>query len=394
MIGYALGVGPLSSGIGRASARVAFALMRRITVRDPAAEQAAQPLSAKPLTILPDPAIGLRPASRSVAREAMRAAGVPLDGPPLVGIALRRWFPPAPRVVPHKIARRLGTADPQAGPEGARLLELVAATLDRLVASDDVFPVFLPTYTVPHEADDELCHAVLDRMKQRRGIVMLLDDPAIYKACCEQLAAFLGGRMHPMILAAAMGTPVVGLAYNHKFQGFLQLIGRADACVEVEDLRARGGPDHAGETARRCPARRSDGDRGDEIARRAGARLRRRPSRRGRVTALQIAADLIALYRAQRLEPSALRQVQEARLRRVVEHAFTHVPFWRRLMAAHGILPAEIRTLGDLTRFPVTTRAELQQAPLADLTSAAFPHGRLEPRDDHRLDRPTVDGQS
>ena len=112
------------------------------------------------------------------------------------------------------------------------------------------------------------------------------------------------------------------------------------------------------------------------------------------MTALQIAADLIALYRAQRLEPSALRQVQEARLRRVVEHAFTHVPFWRRLMAAHGILPAEIRTLGDLTRFPVTTRAELQQAPLADLTSAAFPHGRLEPRDDHRLDGPTVDGQS
>ena len=242
VIGYALGVGPLSSGIGRASARVAFALMRRITVRDPAAEQAAQPLSAKPLTILPDPAIGLRPASRSVAREAMRAAGVPLDGPPLVGIALRRWFPPAPRVVPHKIARRLGTADPQAGPEGARLLELVAATLDHLVASDDVFPVFLPTYTVPHEADDKLCHAVLDRMKQRRGIVMLLDDPAIYKACCEQLAAFLGGRMHPMILAAAMGTPVVGLAYNHKFQGFLQLIGRADACVEVRTFVRGGDP--------------------------------------------------------------------------------------------------------------------------------------------------------
>ena len=48
--------------------------------------------------------------------------------------------------------------------------------------------------------------------------------------------------MHPMILAAAMGTPVVGLAYNPKFGGFLQLISRADACVEVEDFVREGDP--------------------------------------------------------------------------------------------------------------------------------------------------------
>ena len=95
------------------------------------------------------------------------------------------------------------------------------------------------------------------------------------------------------------------------------------------------------------------------------------------MTALQIAGDLIAQYRAQRLPPAVLRQLQEARLRRVVEHAFTHVPFWRRRMDSHGILPADIRTLDDLTRFPVTTRAELQQVPLADLTSDAFPPAAL-----------------
>jgi hypothetical protein len=38
----------------------------------------------------------------------------------LVGIALRRWFAPRPRIIPHKIAQRLGLPDPQAGPEGSR----------------------------------------------------------------------------------------------------------------------------------------------------------------------------------------------------------------------------------------------------------------------------------
>ncbi len=95
------------------------------------------------------------------------------------------------------------------------------------------------------------------------------------------------------------------------------------------------------------------------------------------MTALQIAGDLLALYRTQRLDPPALRHLQEARLRQVVEHAYTHVPFWRRRMDAYGIPPAEIRTLEDLKQFPVTTRAELQQVPLADLTSDAFPPAAL-----------------
>jgi polysaccharide pyruvyl transferase WcaK-like protein len=56
------------------------------------------------------------------------------------------------------------------------------------------------------------------------GQVLSIDDPRLYKGCTGHLTVFLGGRMHPMIFAAAMGTPVVGLAYNQKFQGFFQLL--------------------------------------------------------------------------------------------------------------------------------------------------------------------------
>jgi polysaccharide pyruvyl transferase WcaK-like protein len=49
----------------------------------------------------------------------------------------------------------------------------------------------------------------------------------------------LAGRMHAAILAAGVGTPVVGLAYNQKFRGFLRLIDPASACMEIEDFVAQ-----------------------------------------------------------------------------------------------------------------------------------------------------------
>jgi polysaccharide pyruvyl transferase WcaK-like protein len=242
VVGYSLGVGPLSSVPGRWAARLAFAMMTQVTVRDRAAEAVARPLSRRAVSILPDPAIALAPAPRRAARACLAAAGVPTDGRPLVGVAVRRWFPPRPRIIPHKIAHRLGLPDPQAGPEGERLLALLAETLDRVVAGEGGHAVFMPSYAVAHEGDDALCRSVLARMRAARGTVLMLDDPALYKACCAELSAFLGGRMHPMILSAGVGTPVVGLAYNPKFRGFLGLIGAEHACLDVAAFVDGGDP--------------------------------------------------------------------------------------------------------------------------------------------------------
>jgi polysaccharide pyruvyl transferase WcaK-like protein len=242
VIGYALGVGPLTSPLARACARLAFALMRTITVRDGQAQSVAQPLSSRPVEVVPDPAVGLSPAAPALARERLAAAGVPLSRRPIVGVALRRWFPPRPRLIPHRFARGLGLPDPQAGPEGERLLTLIARVLDHMVERHDAFVLFMPSYAAPHEADEALCRGVLARMARPRGCVLMLDDPALYKACSGELAVLLGGRMHPMILAAAMGTPVVGLAYNPKFQGFLAMLGEAGRCVDVVDLVRSGDP--------------------------------------------------------------------------------------------------------------------------------------------------------
>lgn len=63
-----------------------------------------------------------------------------------------------------------------------------------------------------------------------------------------------------------------------------------------------------------------------------------------------------------RLGTEARRRLQEARLRRIVAHAFATVPFYRQLWRAHGVRPERLQGLDDLRHFPVVTKAQLQAA--------------------------------
>jgi polysaccharide pyruvyl transferase CsaB len=233
VVGYALGVGPLQAASSRMFARLAFSCMEKVSVRDRCAQDVAQALTSKPVHLLPDPALVLHPAHADTARRWLAAQGVPLDGRPLIGVATRRWFPPARRVIPHRLASRLGVDDPHESPQGRAMTALLAKVLDRVVLRSGAHVVFLPTYDARSEADSRVCEQVRERMTQTGAQVLRIDEPPLYKAVCGQLSLMLGGRMHPTILAASAGIPVVGLAYNQKFNGFFDLIGAADRVLDV-----------------------------------------------------------------------------------------------------------------------------------------------------------------
>lgn len=59
--------------------------------------------------------------------------------------------------------------------------------------------------------------------------------------------------------------------------------------------------------------------------------------------------------------PAAIRAFQEDLLRRQMAYLAEHSPFYRRLFAEHGIDPAQVRTLDDLTRLPFTEKEHLQR---------------------------------
>lgn len=236
VVGYCLGVGPLTHGLSRFFGRLAFACMSVVSVRDPIAYEVAKGLTSRPVSIIPDPAIALAPASAEEADKLLQDHGVPSDGSPLIGVAVRKWFHRRGSYIPHQVAFRLGLRRIEGGSSFDRMTTQLAEVLDQLVRRHHAHIVFMPTYNVTHEGDDQVCEEIIKKMHSQRTSLIRISEPSLYKSVAGRLKVLLGGRMHPTIFAAGMGTPVVGLSYNPKFRGFFQLIGCPDKLISIEDF--------------------------------------------------------------------------------------------------------------------------------------------------------------
>ncbi|MFG0608326.1 phenylacetate--CoA ligase, partial [Delftia sp. WSY_11] len=53
--------------------------------------------------------------------------------------------------------------------------------------------------------------------------------------------------------------------------------------------------------------------------------------------------------------------LQLLRLRWSLQHAYDHVPHYRRAFDERGVHPSDLRTLSDLARFPFTTKKDLRE---------------------------------
>lgn len=239
IIGYSLGVGPLKRPISRLFARIAFSCMETVSVRDELGRQIASSLTKKPIHLVPDPALMLPSAPEESAINLFERHAIPTRDAVVVGIALRRWFHQKGSLIPHKYAVKYRLRKIPGNRKCKKMTGLLAAVLDRIAAAYNAVIVFLPTYTVSHEADDEICRQTMAKMVSRRKHLIKIKDPMLYKAVAGRLSALLGGRMHPTIFAASAGTNIVGLSYNQKFFGFFDLLGLAENVISIEDFVAR-----------------------------------------------------------------------------------------------------------------------------------------------------------
>jgi phenylacetate-CoA ligase len=66
------------------------------------------------------------------------------------------------------------------------------------------------------------------------------------------------------------------------------------------------------------------------------------------------------LERTQWLEPDALQEMQIRKLRDLLGHARVHVPYYRQVFHESGLDPADMRSLADLQRLPLLTKAAIR----------------------------------
>ncbi len=60
------------------------------------------------------------------------------------------------------------------------------------------------------------------------------------------------------------------------------------------------------------------------------------------------------------MDPSEMRRMQTGRLKDLVTRVYRQVPFYRDLMQAKGLLPEDIKSLGDISKLPFTTKQDMR----------------------------------
>jgi len=234
--GYSIGAGPLQSRISRVFAALALACMESISVRDEGARAVLQGLTRKTIQIVPDPAILLQPAPTEAVDAVLKEAGLDNVGAPLVGITIRMWFHQMRSYVPHKYAVKYKLRKIPGVRKRQEMVALIARALDRMVEEQGVHVVFMPTYNVSHEDDEQICREIIAEMHSDKVTLLSLNDAKLYMAVASRLTLMIGGRMHPAILSSTCGVPVVGVSYNQKFRGFFEHLGIPDNVIDINDF--------------------------------------------------------------------------------------------------------------------------------------------------------------
>lgn len=67
-------------------------------------------------------------------------------------------------------------------------------------------------------------------------------------------------------------------------------------------------------------------------------------------------------FRTAKLPPESLRRLADENLRRLVDHAWTHVPLYRELWRAHGVHPSDIGGCADLPALPMLDKDVVVEA--------------------------------
>lgn len=83
------------------------------------------------------------------------------------------------------------------------------------------------------------------------------------------------------------------------------------------------------------------------------------------------------LKKSQWWDSRRLEEYQMRQLTRLLEHAYAHVPYYRRVFDERGLKPSNIQDFNDLRKLPCLTKETIRDN-LADLRPASYPLSRLE----------------
>ena len=209
---YANGIGPLLGSRNRRLVRKVIDKCALVTLRDQQSVEELKSLgvSRSDLHVTGDPAFTLKP-TRSP-RELLRELGIP-DDKKVVGISVRNLS------------------------DNGNFPEQFAKLCDRLSTELDKTVVFL---VMQESRDEAISREIMAKMSAPSYLAKTPGDPGAMLSLIRDMDAVVSMRLHTIIFAAQMQTPVVGCVYDPKVSAFLDML-QMPSCGTPQDMDA----DHA-----------------------------------------------------------------------------------------------------------------------------------------------------
>lgn len=182
-----------------------------------------------------DPAFALTPAPDDQARRYLH--GIGLDtGQPILGVAMRGFHRPG-GALQSWLREWVGLGRDEDDLEVARVFDRVARAVETLARRVDASVLLMPATRDGYEADSQYCHEFAAMLELPSVRVATIEDPRLYKAVCGRLRLMISARRHPLILAAGMGVPGIGLGHDGLFRDCFDPLGVPRRVIGTREIR-------------------------------------------------------------------------------------------------------------------------------------------------------------
>ncbi len=222
LVCFEVGVGPLKTALGRKCARIVGQASDLIMVRETDSERLLREAGVTtPIELYADAVFILTPASPARIDEIV--AGLDSGGRPMVGLNLNRyggeWVGDGVRIERRPFQRQM------------------AEFIDRFTGETGAVVVLTATHHMDYDYLKEVA-GLARNAGAVRFIGNLEHTPAELAGVMGRMEMFIGTRLHSLILASSVRTPILGLTYAPKVRSLFRLMDRPDLAMDLGRVEA------------------------------------------------------------------------------------------------------------------------------------------------------------
>lgn len=199
---YANGIGPITNPKNHKQICKTLNDVDLITLREPSSldELRSFGVTNHNILVTADPAFNLTAASSEESALLVKRAGVP-EGKKYCGISVRPW--------------KYASKDME---------YIIAMTADYIKSKYDIVPLFIP---MQEHIDMPISQNIVELMNEKGYVLKGSPSPKQIMGVVGGAEFIIGMRLHILIYAATMGTPIIGLSYDPKVDAVLDYMGQS-----------------------------------------------------------------------------------------------------------------------------------------------------------------------